>query len=279
MAKAQLIYIVGDLHGDWDKFNSFLSILLTRFRQARRVRDLAREFARLEIIVLQVGDFGYWPHKDKGRSFRRSIRSLWHQDGIRNAMPGIRDDRIKIYWCDGNHENHDALDALERAAPADNPEERFIEIMPCVYFAPFGSVLRLHDGTTVLFCGGAESTDKEFRVPGDSWWPQEAIDEHDMARLPPPGSLTVDWVISHTCPSYFRVSTIYGNPAKNFDPSKRFLNSVFDIYRPKRWWFGHYHDYQQGMYQGCAWTAMDRCGNPRGGKWVEEVGCIKNNSE
>ena len=268
MAKAQLIYIAGDLHGDWDKFNPFLN---AKIRQSRRVRELARKFAPLEIVILQAGDFGYWPHKHRHRSFSRSLRTLWSQDGIKNAMPGIRDGRIKIYWCDGNHENHDALDALERAATTDTLEERFIETMPGVSFAPFGSVLRLLDGTTVLFCGGAESTDKEFRVPGDTWWPQEAIDEWDMARLPPPGSLTVDWVISHTCPSYFQVSTVHGNPEKNTDSSKRFLDRVFDTYRPNRWWFGHYHDHQHGMYEGCVWTMLDRCGSPSGGKWVEEV--------
>lgn len=268
MAEAQLIFIAGDLHGDWDEFNPFLN---AGIRQSRRVKELAREFAPLEIIILQAGDFGYWPHQDKHNSFSRSSRAFWSQDGIKNAMPGIRDGRIKIYWCDGNHENHDALDELERAAQAGNPEERFIETMPGAYFAPFGSVLRLLDGTSVLFCGGADSTDKVWRKPGETWWPQETIDENDMERLPPPGSLTVDWVISHTCPAYFPVSTLHGNPAKDADPSKRFLNQVFDTYRPKRWWFGHYHDYQQGEYQGCAWTVLDRCGNPSGGKWIEEV--------
>jgi DNA repair exonuclease SbcCD nuclease subunit len=261
MAKAQLIYIAGDLHGEWGTLNRFLN---SKIRQSQRVRQLAREFDTLEIIILQTGDFGYWPHKQGFFS-----RSLWWQECIKSAMPGIWDGWIKIYWCDGNHENHDALDALEGGATAVNPEERFIEIMPGVYFAPFGSVLRLLDGTTVLFCGGAESTDKRFRTPGDSWWPQETIDEQDMASLPAPGSLTVDWVISHTCPSYFSVQA--SEPAKSNDPSKLFLNRVFDIYHPKRWYFGHYHDYQQGDFDGCSWTVFDYCDNPRGGKWIEEV--------
>lgn len=72
-------------------------------------------------------------------------------------------------------------------------------------------------------------------------------------------------------PSYFTVSVIHGNPAKNSDLSKIFLNRVFDMYSPKRRWFGHYHDHQQGEYEGCAWTVLDRCGNPRGGKWIEEA--------
>lgn len=258
MNKAQLVYIAGDLHGEWDTLNAFIN---SGIRQSQRVKQLAHEVDPLEIIVLQTGDFGYWPHK----------RTIWRQGGIKNAMPGIQDGRIKIYWCDGNHENHDALDALERGAASEKPEERFIETMPGVYFAPFGSVLRLLDGTTALFCGGADSTDKKFRVLGESWWAQETIDGMDMARLPAPGSLTVDWVISHTCPSYFRVWASHRNPEKDDDPSKRHLDRVFDLYRPKRWWFGHYHDYQQGDFCGCSWTVLDRCGNTRSGKWAEEV--------
>ena len=266
MPKAQLVYIAGDLHGDWDNLNPCINATI---RRSRRIRQLARDFAPLEVIILQTGDFGYWPHKQKRGAFRGLSRALWRKDCIKNAMPGILGNRIKIYWCDGNHENHDALDALEAASLAGKPEERFIETMPGVYFAPFGSVLRLLDGTTVLFCGGADSTDKAWRTPGESWWPQEAIDENDMARLPAPGSLTVDWVVSHTCPLSFDVRS--ANCAKEADPSKRFLDQVFAMYTPKRWWFGHYHTHQQGEYEGCAWTALDRCGNPNGGKWMEEL--------
>ena len=200
------------------------------------------DFAPLEIIILQTEDFGYWPHKYD--AFRRFLQALLRRSDIKNTMPGILDGRIKIYWSDGNHENHDALDTLEakqspvQARPGGKPEERFMEIMPGMYFAPFGSVLRLLDGTTVLFCGGADSIDKARRIPGKIWWPQETIDENDMARLPAPDSLTVDWVISHTCPLDFDVRS--GSDAKEADPSKRFLDTVLAVYRPKRWWFGHY---------------------------------------
>lgn len=190
-------------------------------------------------------------------------------------MPGILDGRIKIYWCDGNHEDHDALDKLEalkargQKFPGEKPAERFIEIMPGVHFAPFGSVLRLFDGTTVLFCGEADSIDKARRTPGKSWWAQETIDENDMAKLPPPDSLTVDWVISHTCPLDFDVRS--SNEAKEADPSKRFLDTVLALYSPKRWWFGHYHDYQTGEYENCAWTLLSRIGDPKGKAWVLEL--------
>ncbi len=108
MPKAQLIFIAGDLHGDWDRFNHFID---AEIRQPSRIRQLARDFAPLEIIILQTEDFGYWPHKYD--AFRRFLRALLRRSDIKNTMPGILDGRIKIYWCDGNHENHDALDTLE----------------------------------------------------------------------------------------------------------------------------------------------------------------------
>lgn len=59
MSQAQLIFIAGDLHGDWVRLNHFID---AEIRQSRRIRELVRDFDSLEIIILQTGDFGYWPH-------------------------------------------------------------------------------------------------------------------------------------------------------------------------------------------------------------------------
>jgi hypothetical protein len=261
MKKAQFVYIVGDLHGEWDIFNSFINV---NIRQSKKLKRHTEQFDELEVVILQVGDFGYWPHKHDTCELGRGGHKRWNQYGIKNAMSGIKDGLVKVYWCDGNHENHDALDALEAA----NPSRAFHEIMPGVYFASFGSILQLLDGTRVMFCGGADSSDKGWRILGDTWWPQEIINIQDMSRLPEPNSASVDWVISHTCPACFQTKRELGHPEKENDPSKQYLDWIFKSFLPRRWWFGHYHDYRTGEHQGCRWTLLNMCGGSSK-KWVE----------
>jgi hypothetical protein len=175
--------------------------------------------------------------------------------------------RVTIYWCDGNHENHDALDALK----AMHPGEAFIPVMPGVFFARFGSVLTLLNGMRVMFCGGAASGPEDIRsrTPGVSWWPQEGIDAKDMARLPDPKTTRVDWIISHTGPHAFEIVGKGSKPWKDRDPSKDCLDRILDAYHPKRWWFGHYHTRRDGRANGCRWTLLDGIGHGR--KWVDAV--------
>jgi hypothetical protein len=234
------------------------------------LRKYGEQYDEVEVLILQTGDFGFWPHKHGTTELSRNGRSLWDQYGIKNEIAWLKDGLVKVYWCAGNHENHDALDALE----ADNPGRNFLEIMPGINFAVFGSILRLLDGTRVLFAGGADSTDKSQRVPGDTWWPQEQISMRDMQRLPEADSGAADWVISHTCPTLFHLEKALGYSPKNTDRSKTYLDSVFESFRPKRWWFGHYHDYCQGFHAGCRWTLLDMCGNTSGKNWVEALPLI-----
>ena len=260
MKKAQLIHVLGDLHGDWSALNTFINKSL---RFSRAFRACASAYDEMEAIILQVGDFGYWPHRH-GKRDMNGRGTVWNQYGIKNAVSGIRDGLVKIYWCAGNHENHDALDRLE----AMNPGRPFIPIMAGVYYAVFGAVLELLDGKRVMFCGGAESVDKALRVPGESWWPQEGIDIKDMSRLPNPAHNRIDWIISHTCPSFFQLGKL-GYSAKAHDPSKGHLDEIFSVFRPRRWWFGHYHSYLQGRHKDCLWTILGD--SDSGGRWREAL--------
>jgi len=251
--------VLGDLHGDWKSLNTFIN---KKLRNSSEFRDRVSGYDEVEVILLQTGDFGYWPHMHGKKGMGGD--SVWDQYGIKNAVSGIKDGLVKLYWCDGNHENHDVLDSLE----AQNPGLAFIPVMEGVYYAPFGATLDLLDGTRVMFCGGAESIDKFWRVPGESWWEQECIDDRDMARLPDPARGTIDWIVSHTCPSLFNLGKLGGGD-KERDPSKRRLDEIFTAFRPRRWWFGHYHDYAQGSYKDCQWTLLS--GSHTGGRWVETL--------
>ncbi|NCD12782.1 MAG: metallophosphoesterase [Epsilonproteobacteria bacterium] len=212
------IWVVGDIHAEWPKFNKWLS--------RKNYPD----------IVLQVGDFGWWPHYHNRQGL--SGKKFFDQYGIRNKT-------TKIFWCDGNHENHDDLQALVKKHGI-TP----IEVMPNVFYCPRGSTISIN-GKNILFFGGASSIDKEMRIPGDSWWPGENISQRDMASLP---DMEIHTVVSHTCPSKF---TKFFNK-RNFqhDSNALALNQIFDLYKPHRWYFGHYHLFDLSSCGQCNFTCL-----------------------
>jgi hypothetical protein len=215
------VIVASDVHGNWGRLNEMI----------------ARERPG---IVLQCGDFGWWPHVHN-LPFLSGDGTPWDQFGVRTGG-------AVVYWADGNHENHADL-----ARRIEDHGRVPIEVMPRVFYMPRGSVLELPDGRRVLFVGGADSIDRHYRVPGLSWWPEELITQADLDALP---DVPVDIVISHTVPEYFlRRAPFDAIP----DPSRKALDLVFDRYRPRLWFAGHFHKYIHGLHEGCRWTILHTC--------------------
>lgn len=251
MKKGQLVYIWGDIHGGFRTINRYID---SHFRRRQTHRKLIEQYDEFEVIILQCGDFGYWPKTDIPHSYFE-IDNLKDDGGryaIDTRVPYLKGGHVSIYWCDGNHDDHDALDELERT----NPDLPFIPTMPGVFFARFGSTLKLLDGTTVMFCGGAQSEDWADRTEGEDWWAQECIDEHDLTYLPDAKTTKVDWIISHTSPLSFALQGGGEHLVKNIDPSRVHLEYVRQTFRPSCWWYGHYHTYQTGVYNNCHWCCL-----------------------
>ncbi len=235
----QIVYAMGDIHADFNALNIFIN---KKIRNNKAMQMLAKD-DELEIIVLQCGDFCFfWPPFD-------------HSKAIKNKVSFLKDGHVKIYWCAGNHENHDMLDVLtQRHAP-----ETFIEVAAHVHYATFGSVLKLLDGTKVLFCGGGESEkqDKERRLQHErqtghrAWWKQEGIDAADMQLLP---EEPIDWVVSHARPLGVPLQsrTHHGKEA-----SQSFLEEIRIKYSPTKWLHGHYHVYEETLYDGCEFICLN----------------------
>lgn len=215
------ILVAGDTHADW----SSLNILINK---------------KNPDIILQCGDFGYWPN-EKG----------YELDKIKNG-------KCKIYWCDGNHERHDLIKQLVSN-----------EVHPNIFYQPRGSYITLM-GKNILFIGGADSIDKQYRTPGYDWFPDELITQKDVYNLP---DVYIDIVISHTAPWEFDVDKKSGRYDKTFDPSRDALHAVLWKYKPDRWFFGHWHYFAQGAYKNTRWWCLNMIsqggdkGNGRG--WME----------
>lgn len=166
-------------------------------------------------IFIVCGDFGYFPNID-------SVSKISTID-IKNH---------KLYFCPGNHEDWESLDKISTSPT-------ITEIENNIFYCPFGSILSL-DRYNILFCGGAESPDWKQRTPGYDWFPQEGISYRDMSNLPCTAEIDVNVIISHACPqfclSYLNISSWHDCFA-----SLRYLEDVYEIYKPLRWYFGHFH--------------------------------------
>ena len=144
------LLLVGDTHGN-----------------GRWCKQLARIAAANQCdAVVQLGDFGYWPHQQWGRTFLQHVADLAASSGI------------PWYWLDGNHENHDMLAACAdpTAAPA------MLEIRPGVHYLPRGHRWEW-SGVRLGALGGAASIDAAWRTEGVSWWRGEEPTVGDLLRL------------------------------------------------------------------------------------------------
>ena len=185
-------------------------------------------------LVICCGDFGYWPH------FGCDLTDI--------KLQGTE----KILWCDGNHEDFWSLDKRESD-----------EIVPGVVYMPRGSTYTLPDGRTIMFMGGALSIDQDMRIFGKDWFPEETITQKDMRNLP---DKKIDIFITHTCPTSLvdRLKLFYID--KNTEPSNAALDKLWEIYKPEQWYFGHWHQYQEGLYNDITkWYCLSAAGY--GDKW------------
>lgn len=245
------VIVAGDLHGVWSRIN---------FLAAKHKPK----------IILQAGDFGWWPKFDNTTKistsvWRRSpgqdclapkIEAKWRQSSIKMHYS-------KLYFCPGNHEDWMSLEAL-----VEEHGRVPIEVIKNVVYMPRSTTLDLPDGRRVLFIGGATSIDKTERLSWYDWFPNEVIGLEDMDNLP---DTNIDIVVSHTCPTEFK--EIINESAKDWrlndpwwlqkfaDPSCNYLSKVLHKYSPKYWFFGHFHLSKVSKTYDTTWFALNKTGD------------------
>ena len=181
-------------------------------------------------LVLACGDFGYWPRLDNAYS-----------------LSEIKTQGSVIRWCDGNHEDFFSLE-----------QRSTNELEPNVIYMPRGSTYTLPDGRTIMFFGGAFSIDKAWRTIGHTWFPQETIAQRDFINLP---KTKVDIFITHTCPLELLPTLLPYNEFKANDPSNAALSRLWEMYKPKMWFFGHWHKYLTGQLNDTQWHCLAEIGS------------------
>ena len=211
------IYILGDIHGNFDELQYFI-------------------YKNTPDIIIQCGDLGIFPYSD-------GLYGILYKKQYKFNIPV---GSTKMYFCPGNHEDWDYLDSLTNN-----------EIFPNVFYMKKGSILTINN-KTILFMGGADSVDKKERTIKLDWFPQEIITEKDIYENIP--DVKIDVVISHTCPEIvFPIvnNKFFGSCTKYNDPSRLALDYIFETYRPKEWYFGHFHQNIQFTYEGCRFKLLN----------------------
>jgi len=214
------VIVLGDIHGDFETLNA-----INKYFQPD--------------ICISTGDFGYFP-------------SVHGFESVKNIRTLFKNDReVKIYFIDGNHDNHDELSYI-------SAKGNFVgvEIAKNIFYQPRGSVLELLDGRKLLLIGGAKSVDHKARSEGYSWWKDEVLLKSDLPEMLP----KVDIVISHTAPLLFDLSATLSleNPPAwwdlSQDPSELVLDDVLNKVQPKLWICSHWHNYKEATYVGKDFT-------------------------
>lgn len=215
------ILMVGDLHGNWPW-------VLTRLLP--HIDEVCPD------LIVQVGDFGYWPHMVWGRKWIR----LW--------TSALAERDLHLWWIDGNHEDFDSL--LKR--PIDERTGRR-PLSERVHHLPRGHRWAWK-GLEWVALGGAVSVDRWSRTAGSDWFPQEAVTEADVLRACEGGPAHV--VVAHDSPwgaprlgkrlqqdrpPEERDTWWPGDMLLRSDLNQQALRGVLDAVEPAVWFHGHHH--------------------------------------
>ena len=183
-------------------------------------------------FVIIAGDFGlvYYP-----------------ENRNKTILDTLNEQPWTTLFIDGNHENFDRLYSYQETTRFGGPVG---VVRPSVlHLKARGHVYDI-GGKRIWCFGGGVSCDKNQRVEGESWWPQELPTEEEMdyglEQIAKYGG-QFDYILTHDCPSrvlipcwpYFcshnssskRTPTIVGE----------YLDKVAGMVSFKKWVFGHYH--------------------------------------
>lgn len=227
------------------------------------MKDMGEKAVELECdVIMQVGDFGHWP-AGTDPDIRFAVSSSTDKE-FKKVCAKIP---IPVYFIAGNHEDWDSLERYTEN------REGAINISENVTYMPTGHSWEW-DGVKFLAVGGAYSIDKDLRVEGIDWFPQEMITDEEVELCSAVGK--VDVIFSHDTPArtdmvleFAKTGKIFQNIGdSNFNREQ--LERVVQATQPSRLYHGHWHlDWVQNVdgvriecldcdaYPSRAWTILD----------------------
>ena len=218
------VLIAGDTHGN-----------------TKWVKHLIDAAARNDCpVIIQVGDFGYFPDHRDGPRFLSAVDQACAANGV------------ELWFIDGNHDDHTSLVELEHGhIPVDVAEH--------VTYLPRGRRLHL-GGRRFGFLGGAFSVDWRDRTAGIDWWHHEVTDTDDVARL---GTEQLDVLITHDAPAGVALLSSWRLPAEDqvrADDVRALVAQATASTSPQLLVHGHWHHGYESELDWIDRATTDRTG-------------------
>jgi predicted phosphodiesterase len=218
-----MIYVTGDTHGDQERMEQLLAWMA----------ELPKGEAPNRLII--CGDFGYL--------FQNQLEEHAFLDQVEEKLTALGGE---ILFCDGNHENFDALNALP-VSQWNGGQVHFVR--PHIIHLMRGQRFTIEEKTFFVF-GGASSMDKAYRKSMEQvshgvkyWWEQELPNDEDYRTasdtLKACGN-QVDYIITHTAPKKALLQmAIY--PTREDLELVGYLDWIRAEVTYRHWYFGHLH--------------------------------------
>ena len=245
-----MIYVTGDTHGEFRRFT------VSNFPKQLEMNK--------EDFVIICGDFGgIWEKVDSPNDGMVTSRDFMISDKEQKNLQFLDSRPFTTLFVDGNHENHDRLDAYETI---DLHGGKAHKISNSVYHLLRGEVYELQ-GKKFFTFGGARSHDiddgildekdfetkadfeiayyewnkqhRMFRVNHISWWEREMPSQGEMKHgleMLNSHNNKVDFIITHDAPSEACITMGYET-----DELSNYLQRIFMNTKFHKWHFGHYH--------------------------------------
>ena len=106
-----------------------------------------------------------------------------------------------VLFCEGNHENFEKLNGYEisdwNGGKVHRIRRNLIHLMR-------GEVYMVN-GKKIFVMGGGFSLDKEYRIPGKTWWTDEMPRDEEYKNATEnlkKNGFKVDFILTHTAPAY-----------------------------------------------------------------------------
>ena len=194
-----MIYVTGDLHGAEDSIWKFST-------------KHFKEMVKPEDYIIICGDFGM----------------IWDGSAYERSLLDSFSNRVGTYlFVDGNHEAFPLINEY----PVEQWNGGLIhKIRSSIFHLMRGQVFTI-EGKKIFTMGGATSIDKEWRIPGVSWWPEEIPSKTEMelafSNLEK-NDWKVDYVCTHAAPDKIHDAVLRGKKYKPNDEVTAFLQEIDD---------------------------------------------------
>jgi hypothetical protein len=171
--------------------------------------------------IMQVGNFGLiWGEQSVHMELDELDEALNHAG-------------LSFVFLPGNRENHPLLQRLSGAA--DRNEDGHSMLRPNIFYAGRVSTWSW-DGVRMAAVGGAASVDRDARVPGETWWPEETLFPEEVVEAA--GFGPVDILFTHDGPLNVPIGPLV--PDVSAATHRGYMSQIGEALMPFLWLHGHY---------------------------------------